>query len=70
MIKGDIYARIAPENIDKITRLIEAYENLGIVSTADRKNGLIVIRGTPDTCEDLKEILLNLPFTLEIVDEK
>ncbi|SHG81371.1 protein of unknown function [Thermosyntropha lipolytica DSM 11003] len=70
MLKGDIYAKIAPENIDRITRIIEAYENVGIVSTADRKNGLVIIRGTADTYEELKRILLNMPFRVEIVEEK
>lgn len=68
--KGDIYAKIHPQNIDRITRIIEAYENIGIVSTADRANGLVVIRGTADTYEELKEILLNMPFPVEIIEEK
>lgn len=68
--KGDLYAKIAPENIDRLTRLIEAYENLGIVSTADREHGLVIIRGTSDTYEDLKDILLNMPFPVEIMEEK
>lgn len=70
MHNGDIYVKIAPENIDRITRLIEAYENLGIVSTADRQNGLVIIRGTLDTCEDLREIIINMPFAVEIIEEK
>lgn len=70
MHNGDIYVKIAPENIDRITRLIEAYENLGIVSTADRQNGLVIIRGTLDTCKDLREIIINMPFAVEIIEEK
>lgn len=48
-----------------LTKLIEAYDNLGIVSTIDRSCGLVVIRGTVDTYSELIDILNNLPFEVE-----
>jgi hypothetical protein len=59
-----IRAQVAPENIDLLTRIIEAYNHLGIVSTLDRGQGLVIIRGTEDTCPELEEIIGNLPFPL------
>lgn len=68
-MKTNIHARLAPENIDMLSKIIEAYEHLGIVSTLDQDTGLVLIRSTEDTCADLLEILSNLPFPLEIVEE-
>lgn len=61
---GNIYVQVKPQNIDLLTKFIEAYENLGIVSTTDRKLGKVVIRGTVDTRKELMEILNNLPFEI------
>ncbi len=66
-MKSDIVGRVAPENIDMLTKIIEAYEHIGIVSTLDNQTGRIIIRGTEDTVAELKIILANLPFPFEIV---
>lgn len=63
-MKSEIIAKVNPENIDMLTKLIEAYDNLGIVSTIDRQQGLVIIRGTVDTYPELKQILEHLPFPL------
>ena len=52
------------ENIDMLIKVIEAYDNLGIVSTIDRQQGLVIIRGTEGTYPELVEILRHLPFPL------
>lgn len=64
-MKSDIKALVDPENIDMLTKIIEAYDHLGIVSTVDRQQGLVIIRGTEDTCPDLEKILQHLPFTVK-----
>ncbi|NLB51315.1 MAG: DUF4911 domain-containing protein [Syntrophomonadaceae bacterium] len=64
-MNSEIKAEVAPQYIDFLTKIIEAYENLGIVSTISR-NGLVIIRGTADTIPELEMILKNLPFPLEI----
>lgn len=66
IMKSEILAKLNPENIDMLTKLIEAYDNLGIVSTIDREQGLVIIRGTEDTYPELQEILKHLPFQIEI----
>lgn len=63
-MKSEIIARVNPENIDMLTKLIEAYDNLGIVSTINRDQGLVIIRGTEDTYPELHQILKYLPFPL------
>lgn len=66
-MKDEIYARVAPEKIDMLTKLVEAYDNLGIVSTIDQSAGRVIIRVTRDTYAEMMEILSNLPFPLEIL---
>jgi hypothetical protein len=66
IMKSEILAKVNPENIDMLTKLIEAYDNLGIVSTIDREQGLVIIRGTEDTYPELQQILKHLPFPIEI----
>jgi len=67
IIKSQIYARVIPGDIDMLTKIMEGYEHLGIVSTIDSKKGVVLIRGTEDTCEEIIEILSTLPFPLEIL---
>lgn len=68
-MKDQLYAIVEPERIDMLTKLIEAYDNLGIVSTLDRSLGLVVIRATEDTFPDVEEILNNMPFPIHILPE-
>ncbi|MFY9324007.1 MAG: DUF4911 domain-containing protein, partial [Syntrophomonadaceae bacterium] len=69
-MSSNIIAQLEPGNIDMLTRLIEAFDHLGIVSTLDRTEGLVVIRGTEDTVPDLLDILHNLPFPLTILSQE
>jgi hypothetical protein len=69
-IKSEIYARVAVQDIDMLTKIIEAYDHLGIVSTINRQEGLVIVRGTADTRLDLLQILTSLPFPLEIIEEQ
>ena len=69
-MNSKIMAQVHPADIDLLTRLIEAFDHLGIVSTLDRSEGLVVIRGTEDTVADLAEILNNLPFPLTILPQE
>lgn len=59
--------QINPINIDLLTKLIEAYDNLAIVSTIDQSAGTIIIRGTVDTLPELDNILDHLPFDFKLL---
>lgn len=67
MLKEEIYARIDPGNIDFLTKIIEAYDNLGVVSTIDQWEGQVIIRVTSDTYAEVMDILQNLPFAITVV---
>ena len=57
--------QIHPEKINYFNRILEGYEYLGVVSTLDKKKGIVLIRSTPDTKEDVKKILENLPIEIK-----
>ncbi|HWQ76038.1 MAG TPA: DUF4911 domain-containing protein [Syntrophomonas sp.] len=65
-MRDQIYVRLQPAKIDMLTKLVEAYDHLGVVSTLDQSEGLVVIRSTADCMPELEEILRSLPFSIEI----
>jgi len=61
-----IFAVVDPKEINFLNRIMEGYEYFGVVTTIDR-HGLVLIRVTPDTFQDVLDILLTLPINVEIV---
>lgn len=49
-----------------LSKLLEGFEGLGIVSTIDQNKGLVLIRATADTSHDLLEVLEHMPFPVQI----
>lgn len=68
-LKDQLYAIITPDKIDILTKIIEAYDHLAVVSTLDRSRGLVMLRTTEETYKELEEILANLPFPIEVFAE-
>jgi hypothetical protein len=64
-----IKCRLAPPDINKLNRIFEGYDGLGIVSTLDNKAGLIMVYVTPDIYQDAVTIIRNAPFPVEILPE-
>jgi len=60
---------VSPDKIDLLTKIIEAYDHLAVVSTLDRSRGLVIMRATEDSCNELEEVLTNLPFPIELLTE-
>lgn len=48
------------ENIDFINKIIEAYEEVGVVRTTDAQKGLITIISTEDYKDMARDIILDL----------
>lgn len=59
-MKTEIFLKVNKEDINYINRIMEGYEYLGVVSTIDKKEGIIVIRTTTDMYDEAKVILENL----------
>ncbi len=70
MIKssGIVYAKVQKAEIADVTRIMEGYEHLALVSTINASDGIIKLLGTPDTVADVLLILNNLPFAVEILE--
>ena len=67
MNKEEIYARLDPGDIDMLARIVEAYDHLGVLSTLDPAAGLVVIRVTEDTWEEMRLVLEDLPFPISLI---
>lgn len=61
-----IYLRVARKEITTLNRIIESYDNIGVVSTINAQEGLVMIQLTPDTEKIVREILNDLSFVQEI----
>ncbi|CUH97427.1 hypothetical protein P22_3557 [Propionispora sp. 2/2-37] len=67
MNKEAIYIRVLPSDINYINRIMEGYEYLGIVTTINRSEGILKVRVTPDTYDEVEMILSHLPVTVEMI---
>ena len=65
---GIVCAKVKKAEIADVTRIMEGYEHLALVSTISASYGIIKLIGTPDTVADVLLILNNLPFTVEILE--
>lgn len=66
-MSDQVYIKVEPRNITYISRIMEGYEYLGVVTTVDRAQGLLVIRSTPDMRSEIRKILSTLPIDVEFV---
>lgn len=69
-MNSNVYIRLDTRHIDMLTRIIEACSHLGVVSTLDRRQGLVIIRATPDTIPEIERLLPELPFAVEKYQEE
>lgn len=67
-MREEILIRTDVKNINYINQIMEGYEYLGVVTTVKDAVGVLRIRTTPDTYEEVRGILENLPILVEYVD--
>lgn len=65
-MENRIYLKVPKESIALLTKLIEGYDNLGVVSTINPQEGLVMVHVTPDTENDILAILQGLSFVESI----
>ncbi|MBP2663941.1 MAG: hypothetical protein H6Q71_1889 [Firmicutes bacterium] len=68
IIDKPIYIQIEPKYVNYVNRIMEGYEYLGVVSTLDRRAGILQIRATPDTVNEVREILDHIPIAIQYVE--
>lgn len=59
-MRTEIFLKVKIEDINYINRVMEGHEYLGVVSTVDKKDGIIVIRTTSDMYDEARLVLDNL----------
>lgn len=62
-----VRVRVAPEQIDRFNKIIEAYDNLAIVSTIDAGRGELVCWTTEDSRPILLKLLSKMRMNIEIL---
>lgn len=60
--ENKLYLKVPQEKIASLIRIMEGYDNVGLVTTLDPQEGLVAIQLTPDTAETVRNILRELPF--------
>ncbi|MEN6412575.1 MAG: DUF4911 domain-containing protein [Veillonellales bacterium] len=63
-----IYIQVEPQVINYVNRIMEGYEYLGVVSTVNKAEGILLVRVTPDTAGEVKEILNHLAVKITYFD--
>lgn len=61
-----VFALVHPRDINFLNRIMESYEYLGVVTNVGKK-GFVMIRTTPDTYQEVLDVLLTLPIQVDIV---
>ena len=61
-----LLCRVAPRDIDLFNKLLEGYDNLAYVTTADAGSGRVARRFAATARKDLLAILHCLPFPVAI----
>lgn len=62
-----IHLQTNREDIVYLDHIMEGYSHLGIVTTVDAKEGLVCIRVTEDTKEEVLNILKNFPVSIKFL---
>jgi len=61
---NEIYLRIAPDKFHYLKFILEAYDNLAILSSHDSSAGIVVIRYPQEMAKDLLGLLQSIAPTL------
>jgi hypothetical protein len=67
MEKCQIVVRMEPRDIVMLDNIIDGYDGLAIVSTGKSGTGEVTVHVTPDTYDDVMDILRSLPWELTIL---
>lgn len=63
-----VYFKVAPTDMTMVTRIMEGFEYVGVVTALDGKAGIGYVRTTTDTALLARDILLDMPVVAELLD--
>lgn len=68
MLSSDwVYFQVPPKDMTLVTRIMEGYEYVGVVTALDGKLGIGYVRTTTDTAPLATDILRDLPCPATII---
>lgn len=67
-LKYQVILKLSPRDIDFLTRIMEGFDGIGMVSTVDSSLGLVVVWVTPDTRDEVLKVLEYFPRPLELIE--
>lgn len=67
MNKCEIKVRMELKDIVFLDNIIEGYDSLAVVSNGKLKTGEVTLHVTPDTYDDVLDILRNFPWPITII---
>lgn len=65
--KDWVYFRVDPAAMTLVTRLMEGFAHLGVVTAWDGRAGIGFVRTTRDTAPLVREILAAVPLRVEFI---
>lgn len=63
-----VYFKVAPTDMTMVTRIMEGFEYVGVVTALDGKAGIGYVRTTTDTAPLARSILQDMPVAAELLD--
>lgn len=69
MNEDEVYFQVDPHKMTYITRILEGYEYLGVITTVDAAKGIARVRSVADTKEVVKTVLLSLPLSVKLISD-
>lgn len=63
-----LYFQVAPSEVNYVNRILEGYEYLGVMTTVDVKESIIMLRTTADTKPLAIEILESLAIDVRFLE--
>lgn len=63
-----VYFKVAPTDMTMVTRIMEGFEYVGVVTALDGKAGIGYVRTTTDTAPLARDILQDMPVAAEVID--
>lgn len=64
-----VYFQVEPTHITYVTRILEGYEYLGVITTIDGKKGIAKVRSTEGTRSLVCQILQSIPIEVKIFED-
>lgn len=60
--------KVEPCRVHFFTKILEAYSHIALIIPVNTREGMVAVYTTPDTMPEVKKIINNFPYSVEIVE--